>query len=404
MSDSATARPRAARSDDGILWVGRMMFTPTLRIREVELALRIARRFRLVAVDRADALGAGGRDIVSKLRLRWRFARGGWDLLENGRLPRFRMPVAASTEPVLDRIAARVNERFIREALDRFSCRWVFHSSPFYFQPPAPGRRAYRCHFDVVDNFFDDWPATFLGRWRRGFLRDAIRGADSLTTISLCLCDRVEELTGRRPVYVPNGAALAEIRAWPRARVGAVREHHRFEGRRVLAYIGNHFAAFDGMELLLTAFLAARKVRPDLALLLVGAGSDRLAGALGLGAADGVHVVGPVPADEVWSYFHAADLGVLPFVPLPVTHDALPLKVLEFGAAGKPMLATPLRELERLALPHVRFVPFDAAAWERALLDDATFAPPAEGPLLLALEPFSWDAVTETLLETMGLS
>jgi glycosyltransferase involved in cell wall biosynthesis len=116
-----------------------------------------------------------------------------------------------------------------------------------------------------------------------------------------------------------------------------------------------------------------------------------------------VHVIGPIPTDEIWDYFHAADLGLLPFILAPVTHHCLPLKVLEFGAAGKPVLATPLHELQRLALPHIRFAEYDIDAWRRALLDDATYAAPDKAALEKSLLPLSWDTASAALLKGMGL-
>jgi glycosyltransferase involved in cell wall biosynthesis len=157
------------------------------------------------------------------------------------------------------------------------------------------------------------------------------------------------------------------------------------------------------MDLLLDAFLEARKRRPELSLVLVGPGSDRKPRARDVGAAEGVHIVGPVPVEEVWDYFHAADLGVLPFSLDPGTHACLPLKVLEFGGAGKPMLATPLRELERLALPHVRFAAPDREAWRRAFLDESTYGKPDAVRLEAALRPFTWASAGDALVRAMGL-
>src|SRR4030095_8202296 len=108
-------------------------------------------------------------------------------------------------------------------------------SHPFNFLPPVPGRRSYRVHFDLVDNFFDSWPDSITGLSRKRFMREAMLRADSLSAVSNTLCDRVEEFIGRRPTYVPNGAALEEIRAWPRQRAAAVRDRLGLTGRRALA-------------------------------------------------------------------------------------------------------------------------------------------------------------------------
>ena len=389
-------------SSTSILWLARMRFFGDLRVREFELARRVARTRKVIALDRSDARGWDEPRLASKMKLRWDMARGGWQRWDDGDVARFRMPVVVATGPVANRIAAWINERGVVSALDRFGCNMVFLSHPFLFLPPARGRRAYRVHFDLVDNFFDGWPDTITGRSRKRFIREAMLRADSLSAISHCLCDRVEEFIGRRPIYVPNGAALREIRAWPAERAAAVRARHDLGNRRALAYIGNHVADFDGTEMLIEAFLQARVTRPDLALLLIGPGSARVPLARGLGVVDGVHVVGPVSTEEIWDYFHAADLGLLPFILEPGTHHCLPLKVLEFGAAGKPVLATPLHELQRLALPHIRFAEHDIGAWRRALLDEASYAPPDAAALEKALRPFSWDLATEALLKGMG--
>ncbi|MGH9869780.1 MAG: glycosyltransferase family 4 protein [Candidatus Polarisedimenticolia bacterium] len=386
-----------------ILWVARMRFLKDLRIREVELARGLASRADIVALDRSETAGWGESSTLSKLRLRWQMARGGWASWTENSIRHFRMPVVVGTGPVTNRAAAWINERRIGMALDRFQCTMVFHSNPFLFLPPPAAGRRYRVHFDLVDNFFDGWKDSLVGRSRKRFLKDAVLRADSLSAISHSLCDRMEEFAGRRPAYVPNGAAVDEIERWPVARVQEARARHRLEGKTALAYIGNHVDEFDGTEMLVEAFQAARRHRPDLELLLVGPGSERVPRARGLGLAEGVHVVGPVPTTEVWDYFHAADLGLLPFILEPGTHDCLPLKVLEFAAAGKPMLATPLRELIRLDLPHMRFAPYDSAAWSSALQDPATYAHPDRGALKAAMRPFSWQAASEALARVMGL-
>jgi len=385
-----------------ILWIARMRFFPDLRIREVELMSRVARRRKVYALDRSDPEGWDRPNTLSKLKLRWDLATGGWSVDSDAPVTRFRMPVYAATGPILSRLAARANERAILKALDRFGCDTVFHSHPFFFLPPTAGRRPYRAHFDLVDNFIDEFGDTRVGRSRRRFLLDAILAVDSLSAVSPRLCDRVEALTGRRPAYVPNGAALDEIRAWPEERAARVRERLGLGGKKVLTYIGNHMASCDGMDMLWDAFREARKSRPDLALIIVGPSPDREGRRPPRDVPDGVHVVGPVPTASVWDYFHAADVGLLPFVLSPGTHDSLPLKVLEFGAAGKPMLVTPLSNLRSLELPHVKFVAHDAAAWTRALLDEATYVKPDGARLDEALKPYRWEKATDALIEAMG--
>jgi len=305
---------------------------------------------------------------------------------------------------VFNRFAAGFNSRRLERAISHYRCTHVFLSSPFFFIPPPPDERDYRVHFDVVDNFYDEWPDSPVGRSRKAFFRDALRNSDSISACSHGMCELVQRVTGRDATYIPNGAPVQRYRGFDRNKAVKLREELGVADKYVVGFIGNHEMDFDGMERLLDAWPRARERRPELALLLVGPGSDKLAGPRGLGPDQGVHVIGPVTPDEVAAYFFACDAGVLPFDLQPVTHDATPLNVIEFSICGKPMLVNPLRELQRLALPSVRFTRDDSIeAWAEALADPASFAPFDDEALQAALDPFDWDKAAAILLREMGL-
>lgn len=378
-----------------------MIFGRGYRVREVELAQRLARRTQLFALDRTKAMTGQRPTLGDRLRLRVDLLRSPFELLEDGPLARFTMPVAAGTGPLLNELAAAWNERRVREALRRFECTQVYLSSPFFFMPPR--ERAYRLHFDVIDNFHDQWPHTRVGRARREFHREQLRRADSVSASSLQLCDYVQRLADRPAVYIPNGAPLAEMRAVPRAEADAIRERYGLQGRFVVGFIGNHTMPFYGMERLVRGFVEARKKRPELALLVVGPDGER-ALMYCSGEADGVFITGPVPVERVAAYFHACDAGAHPYDPRPQTHDAMALNVIEFSACNKPVLSNPLAEFQRLALPNVRFT--DGAAvrdWAAALADPASFAPFDGQALQRALESLDWDRSAQLLAGAMGL-
>lgn len=387
----------------GILWIGRMLFAPDLRVREIELARRIAKHTPVFALDRSEAVNIADNSPASKVRMRWRLRMAGTRVLESGPLTRFRMPVWAATGPVFNRVVGALNERRIAHMARRFGCEWVFHGKPFFFMPEKPGRRPYRVHFDVIDNFYDEWPdTTVVGRSRRAFLREAMCRADTLSACSYSLCEHAERLTGRKAAYAPNGAARQNLLSCPPEAAAAVREKLGLNGKFVIGFIGNHLMPFDGMELLLDAWVKAHKARPDLALMVVGPGSGKVAGPRGLGPEQGVHLVGPVKPEEVPPYMWACDAGVHPYVPRPVTHDATPLNVVEFSTCGRPMLSNPLRELKRLAWPNIRFAEATVDDWAAALADPATFAPFDKNALARAVEVFDWDKSADTVRTEMA--
>jgi hypothetical protein len=388
---------RTIRSN--LLWIGRMIFGRGYRVREVELASRLARHTSVFAVDHTDHLAGLRPSFSDKLRMRLALFRSPLEVLEEGPLTRFRMPVAAATGPTWSKAAAALNERRLRAALQRFGCGAVYLSTPFFFMPAI--KRDYRLHFDVIDNFHDQWPDTRVGRARRAFHCEVLHRADSVSASSLQLCDYVQRLAGRSADYVPNGADMAALKAVPRQEADAIRARFGLQNRFVIGFIGNHTMPFYGLERLVRAFVGARAVRPELALLVVGPDGNR-AHDYCRGEADAVYVVGPVAPEQVGAYFHACDAGAHPYDPRPQTHDAMALNVIEFSACAKPVLSNPLHEFVRLNLPNVRFTPDESVeAWTRALADPASFAPFDGNALSQAITGFDWDQSAAKLLTAM---
>ncbi|MEE9311965.1 MAG: glycosyltransferase [Planctomycetota bacterium] len=357
---------------ESILWLARMLWPNDVRVREVELARAVQQYAPVHALDRTSDVHVTQRSTMQKLVFRWKMLRAPFKELDD---VRFQMPVAAFNDRYFSSDAVRYNNKQIEKALSHFKCNRVFLSSPFFFMPPTG--RDYSVHFDLVDNFFDEWDDSPTGKFRTDFLTESIKRADTLSAISHALCKLVKELTGRIATYIPNGVDVQAIQDWPDERGQKIRAKHIIGDSKLFVYIGNHHSGFDGMEMLLAAFSAAYAKDDKLKLMLVGPGSEDI-------SASGVISIGPVPVSEVWDYFKAADVGVLSFKPCRLTHDALPLKVLEFGAAGKPVISTPLEELQRLNFPNLQFVPFESSEWRMAMINASV------KPVEVDLSEFTW--------------
>src|SRR5437899_12882388 len=74
-------------------------------------------------------------------------------------------------------------------------------------------------------------------------------------------------------------------------------------------------------------------------------------------------MTGAVPNAVVAKYFMASDVGIYPGDASPYFDAACPIKVLEYSAAGKPVVATDLTELRRLAFPNVYLSPPEPTAF-----------------------------------------
>jgi PEP-CTERM/exosortase A-associated glycosyltransferase len=123
-------------------------------------------------------------------------------------------------------------------------------------------------------------------------------------------------------------------------------------GARVLGFIGS-FYAYEGLDLLLTAFPRILDQAPDVRVLLVGGGPQEEAlkqQSRQLGIADKIVFTGRVPHSEVNRYYDLVDVLVYPRHSMRLTELVTPLKPLEAMAQGRLFVASDVgghRELIR---------------------------------------------------------
>jgi colanic acid biosynthesis glycosyl transferase WcaI len=106
----------------------------------------------------------------------------------------------------------------------------------------------------------------------------------------------------------------------------------------VVAYTGS-FAAYQRLDLLFAAFALALAVDPRLMLVCVGASGEARAAALAQFAPHvraRVRILAPEPRSRMPGYLALADC----LISLRPSSDNLPLKVLDYMAAGRPIVAT----------------------------------------------------------------
>jgi len=173
--------------------------------------------------------------------------------------------------------------------------------------------------------------------------------ADSVS----CASDHLKTLSRRfgvRKEYIfdaPVGADLEKFRVdidgdW-------VRQKFNIQAELVL-YIGQlHGAQY--VDLLLKAVGHVHRILPQATFMIVGEGFlepqlKKLAAELGLG--DKVIFTGAVPHDDIPYYIRAADVCVASFKDTQVTICKSPLKLVEYLASGKPIVASNVGEVRKM--------------------------------------------------------
>jgi glycosyltransferase involved in cell wall biosynthesis len=241
-----------------------------------------------------------------------------------------------------------------------------------------------------------DEHAAFRGLVDREAAEDVARSALRAASVVVCVSEGVQQwaraTAGRdEGVHVlPNGVDTSRIHPG----TGPVRPADAVPF--TVGFVGT-LKGWHGLETLLPAFAQLHRADPTWRLLLVGDGPMRESVArlaLDLGVADGVELVGVVPAEEVVDQLHRMDVACAPYPPSELSYFS-PLKLYEYLAAGLPVVTTPLPALNATTGVIVAAdAPGTVEAVERALAQDD---PEARRGRSLAVQGNSWDARLEEI-------
>ena len=254
-----------------------------------------------------------------------------------------------------------------------------------------------RSAFDVVD-----WiPEHELGADRLAEIRTNIRriaaNMDILFAVSEPLCEKLARECGVSALPLPNGADLARLRSVAPAQVNALHAKLGLENKFVIGYIGNH-GPFTGVDLVVNAFLAARKRLPDAALLIVGP-AQHWQSLLDANRGNGVIATGGVPPAEIATYFNALDVGVLAQGITTGTDFAFQIKVVEYSACRKIVVATPLETWKRIAWPNVLLAEPNPTAWAEAFVQARNMTWQRDWDRFV--EPYDWSILSNRIAEKL---
>lgn len=194
----------------------------------------------------------------------------------------------------------------------------------------------------LMPSLLSEAPAASRAKARRLARREARvwRDADGYATITAALARELADRLGPRPgvAVVPDGARIEPDREFD----------WEGPGRPPIVTYAGHLYPWKGVDLLVDALALLPEARgriigghpaePDLA---------RLRSlAVERGVADRVEFTGLVPPQDVARWLDAADVLVLPNRAGPVSaHYTSPLKLFEYLAAGRPIVASSLPAL-----------------------------------------------------------
>lgn len=240
----------------------------------------------------------------------------------------------------------------------------VIFNDPRWAAAAAATRARVRV-WDRMDDLSASAPTEAWGREREA---DALRLADLIWTGTPSLADltqtQAREAGLERSIRFISGGVDAAHFEHPKPEAVA-RAREELGGGEGAAPLGLYFGAIN--ERVNGRYLEAL-LDAGWRVALIGPGSSR---APRLRAAAGLRVLGPKTYDSLPAYLALADAGLIPYTTEGPNQHLYPVKAMEYLAGGKPVLSTPLPNLQRELGPYLWFGsrPADWAAlagdWKR---------------------------------------
>jgi glycosyltransferase involved in cell wall biosynthesis len=355
------------------------------------IALRLARKNRVLWVNSTGNRNptASVRDLRRLWKKLWQYCRGCLPVEEN---------IYVFSPLVIpfhgNRAARWINQRLLAGSLRR-ACRKLGFQKPitWSFVPSSADVAGSLGERLVVYHCVDEY-SQFTGTDKAAILdmeRRLMERAD-LVVVSSSRLYETKVRHNRNTVLVTHGVDVAHFRK------ACLKETARPEDcaglrRPVIGFFG---LIADWVDLEIIRYLAA--ARPEWSLLLIGeVQTDTSA----LRALPNVHILGRRPYQSLPAYCKAFDIAILPFVVNELTLAANPLKLREYLAAGLPVVATPLPEVQKLAgLLRTATTGEDFLYQIEALLQEGKRGPDLAVSLLMESE--SWDEKVEELSEIVA--
>lgn len=162
--------------------------------------------------------------------------------------------------------------------------------------------------------------------------------------------------------FLPNGIERERFAGLDGA---AAKRRYGLAGSRVVSLIG--LTASERLYFIDAIELVSRRF-PDVRGVFVGDGPLRSAILAAIRGRERLFsVIEAKPYNEMPALFAATDVGLYPADKAVHFDAALPIKVLEYSAAGKPVVTPPLEELTRLGFANLRFAPPTAEGFADAI-------------------------------------
>jgi glycosyltransferase involved in cell wall biosynthesis len=243
-----------------------------------------------------------------------------------------------------------------------------------------------------------------LGRW---ITVQTFLAADRIVVVSNALKEVLERelhIPGEKISVVQNGVNIELFEM--NQDTQDTRARYGINGSHIVSFVGS-FEPWHGVDLLVSAFREVVHRIPDSKLLLVGDGQQKdmtIRETKRLGLEDRVMFLGRLPQDQVASILGISHVVVAPY---PFEYSDIvgsPLKLVEYMASGKGIIAStaPIHEIIENGVTGLRVPPADAIALAEGiirLLENDSLRRMLGKNAADRAKQYSWDGVAKKLIQ-----
>lgn len=236
----------------------------------------------------------------------------------------------------------------------------VINGIQYFFFTPENKRHTYKHIFDINDLPARE-TASHLGRFSYEFAKHETQKANAVTTCSQGLVDYIKEHFNCNAHFIPNGTYLDEFHNMDYETVKKIRQKYNLLNKFVIGYIG-FIGDWIDIDFLISFFDALKKKYTDAALMIVGSGSNIDLYRDKIKDKD-IIFTGGIPREAITPYFFSIDAAVLPSKKNLFQDLAFHTKLIEYTAAKKMVISSPLEEVMRLGFPNILIANLSIDEW-----------------------------------------
>lgn len=215
-------------------------------------------------------------------------------------------------------------------------CIRLIFTVPMVIEIHNPFEQKWICYGDIKTKYF--W--YILSSIDSALWRYILYNADLILPVGRFMKKYLIDigLKESKMMNLPQGVKLDRFLA---ANENPIKWKYGLSNYKIIIYVGI-MSKLRNLEVLIYAFSIVKEKAADVKLLMVGDGDDRSnleKLAIKLRIEKDVIFTGDVYDYEIPNYIAAADIGVSPIPPLEIYKVSCPIKMLEYMAMGKPVVA-----------------------------------------------------------------